>query len=165
MMNAFGLRRFARDPRGSVTVEFVATIPLILAALVFSFEFARALWAYDVMTRDVRGALRYLSRAPSSYTDQAACLAMTGIPTGSPPACGGNAKHVPWDNSSTFPAVVPVTFSGSNFNEAGSVLTMQANVPLSLTFFAFLNWVTGGQTSLSTTFTLSVSDQIRWIGN
>ena len=46
-------KRFFRDCSGAMTVEFVVITPILLAAMVFAFEFGRGLWAYDVMTRDV----------------------------------------------------------------------------------------------------------------
>src|SRR5436305_7452424 len=99
MIIAKALRQFAGTSNGSVTVEFIATLPLLLVTLAFSFEFGYALWAYDVASRDVQAAARYLARACSagvtpctlSATDTTKALnvAMTGSPT-------GTVKHFPW---------------------------------------------------------------------
>ena len=149
------IKNFIDDEQASYTVEFVVLVPLLLAALVFSFEFGRALWAYDVMTRDVRAGARYLSRAPASYTSQAEKVAETGSPT-------GTTLHFPWTNSATF-QYGTTTFSSANFNQDGSVITMTANVPVTLSFMSFLNAVTGA--ALSTSYTLTVTDSARWVGN
>src|SRR5437773_4927785 len=104
MIIAKALRQLARTSNGSATVEFVATLPLLLVTLVFSFEFGYALWAYDVAARDVRVAARYLARACSSGgypctlssadTTSAQNVAMTGSPL-------GGTKHFPWNLPST----------------------------------------------------------------
>jgi Flp pilus assembly protein TadG len=149
---------FFRCRDGSITVEFVVVVPLLIGALMFSFEFGRALWAYDVMTRDVRAGIRYLSRAPSSYTGQAGCLAMTGLPEGDPPSCNENAKRFPWTNVSADPfSYSSSPFTTADFNQNGSVITMTANVPLTLGFLGFIG--------AGTSYTLSVTDRIRHIGN
>src|SRR5262252_8844339 len=80
------------DRAGSMTVEFVAVIPVLLAALAFSFEFGRALWAYDVMTRDVRAGVRYLSRAVNSVAAPNCPAAATTFVTN---GISGSA-HFPW---------------------------------------------------------------------
>jgi hypothetical protein len=159
MKIAAPLRTFLPDNSGSMTVEFVATVPLLLAALLFSFEFGRALWAYDVVSRDVRDAVRYLSRAPAANTPQAQCLAMTGVPAGSPPGCNGNPMHFPWTAAATFPAVSPISFSSADFNQNGTVITIAASVPLTLSFPSFARIGSGY------TVSLVVSDQARRIGS
>jgi hypothetical protein len=160
---ATSLRNFLKNHSGSMTIEFVVLVPLLLAALAFSFEFGKALWAYDVATRDVRAAARYLSRAPTGSTNQAQCLAMTGLPVGTPPACGNNPKHFPWTDVASFPAIAPTSFSAANFNQDGTVITIEADVTVPVSFMGFLNAVTGA--ALDTTYTLRVSDNFRWIGN
>ena len=153
------LQTLFKDNSGSMTVEFVATLPLLLAALLFSFEFGRALWAYDVVSRDVRDAVRYLSRAPAANTPQAQCMAMTGVPAGTPPSCNGNPMHFPWTAAATFPNVAPVSFSSTNFNQDGTVITIAASVPLALSFPSFVGIGSGY------TLSLAVSDQARRIGS
>ena len=157
------VRDFLGDRDGSMTVEFVATLPLLLVALAFSFEFGKALWAYDVTSRDVRAAVRYLSRAPSSYTAQAECVAKTGSPAGAP-SCSG-ASHFPWAGTSATFSYTTTAFSSTSFNQNGSVITMTANVPVTLSLLGFLCNNTISQLCIPTNYTLVVSDQIRWVGN
>jgi hypothetical protein len=156
-------RDFLKNHSGSMTVEFVVLVPLLLAALAFSFEFGKALWAYDVATRDVRAAVRYLSRAPAGFTNQAKCLAMTGLPVGTPPTCSNNPKHFPWTGAASFPAIAPTNFSAGNFNQDGFVIAIEADVTVPVSFMSFLNAVTGA--ALDTSYTLRVSDNFRWIGS
>jgi Flp pilus assembly protein TadG len=156
------LKEFLRNRGGSMAVEFVATIPILLVALIFSFEFGRALWAYDVITRDVRAAIRYLSRAPSTSTDQANCMAMTGLPVGAPPTCGSNPKHFPWTTGTPIFTYSTTAVNGAQFSlvaPGDSVIIMTANVPFTLAFPSFSGIGPGF------TLTLSVSDQVRWIGS
>ena len=60
--------RFARADAGSVTVEFVAALPMLLAALAIMFEFGRGLWYHQVVTKGVRDAARYAARYPGLGT-------------------------------------------------------------------------------------------------
>src|SRR5258706_913027 len=158
--------RFLRDREGSMAVEFVVLVPLLLAALVFSFEFARALWAYDVMSRDVRGGIRYLSRAsnsisPPSCPSSAENLTKTGLTNGT----DANA-HFPWQGvTATF--TCNTTAFNTGFNQTVSLVSMRAEVPVTLSFMSFLNSVMqlSGAGALSTTFTLRVEDQVRLVGN
>ena len=151
-------QRFLWDPSGAMTIEFVLMTPLLLSALVFSFEFGKAFWAYDTVTRDVRGAVRYLSRIStdcSASRTQAENLAKKGVTS-------GGSNHFPWTNAATFsyPANTPL---GSSYNlPASTVITMKADVPVTLTFATALNRLTGGN---ATSYTLSVSYQSRCIGN
>lgn len=156
------LTEFLRNSKGSMTVEFVTFAPMLIAALVISFEFGRAFWAYDVVTRDLRAAVRYLSRAPaySSATKTAAeNVAKTGTPN-------GTALHFPWTNSATF-GYSEVNFSTTLFNDVGHTFTMTANVPVSLSLLDFINRVLNlsGGGALATNYSLSVSYQARYIGN
>src|SRR5688572_15717585 len=105
------LLKFLADRRGSMTVEFIAIVPLFIAALLFGFEFGRAFWAYDVVTRDVRAAVRYLSRATpynAAAQTQATNVAKTGLP-------GGTALHFPWTNAATV-VYSEATFSAADYN-------------------------------------------------
>lgn len=55
---------FARDRRGSNTVEFVISIPILLAVLVLSTEYGKILHQRTVLDSAVADATRYLSRVP-----------------------------------------------------------------------------------------------------
>src|SRR6185295_11496153 len=94
------LTEVLKNPSGSITVEFVAFAPLLLATLTISFEFGRAFWAYDVITRDLRDSVRYLSRnaaTPPPYAmdvcpDTAKNVAQTRSPVDSLDV----NRHFPW---------------------------------------------------------------------
>ena len=169
LANSRAVKKLIVDASGSMTVEFVVLVPLLLAALVFSFEFARALWAYDVMTRDVRAGVRYLSRASTSCGSAAETNAENIAKTGLINGTDADA-HFPWKGVSPTFDCTSVAFSSANFNQDGSVITMTAHVPVALSFMSFLNTVTGltglsGQQPLNTSYTLAVADQARFLGN
>ena len=151
-------RKFIADRRGSMTVEFVALVPMLVAALTFGFEFGRALWAYDVVTRDVRAAVRYLSRA-NPYDATAKTQATTVAKTGSP---SGTTSHFPWTNSATI-TYAETAFSNTNYSVNGTVITATASVPITLSLLSVLNRF--GNSGISTSYTLTITDQSRWIGN
>src|SRR6266446_4157624 len=168
--NERSLQEFISNGNGSMTVEFVILVPLLLSALVFSFEFGRALWVYDVMTRDVRAAVRYLERTPydapsGPFSTNAINIAKTGVPS-------GGTNHFPWGSPWSPLATVAVAtvsnFSTPTFNKNDIVFSVTGSVPLTLSFFTFLEAVT--RTTLGTNhcsgvpcITLVVSDQARHI--
>jgi Flp pilus assembly protein TadG len=156
------LLNFLKSQTGSMTVEFVSFAPLMIVALMISFEFGKALWAYDVVTRDLRAAVRYLSRA-SVYSagskTQAENVAKSGLP-------GGGALHFPWTASATFGYVEPAVITGQ-YNDDVRVFTMTANVPVTLSLLSFINRFLGltGGAAVATGYSLSASYQARYIGN
>jgi len=149
---------FTDDRSGSMTVEFIAMVPIIVVALTFGFEFGRALWAYDVVSRDVRAAVRFLSRAnpyDATRQGQATNVAKTGSPS-------GTTNHFPWTAGATV-GYSETAFTSAQYNVNGFVITATANVPITLSFLSMFNSFTGA--SVGTGYTLVVSDQARWIGN
>ena len=64
-------KNFARSDRGAVTIEFVCTMPLFLAALAFAFEFGQFFLAHQSTVHNVRAASRYLSRTDMTFSDRA----------------------------------------------------------------------------------------------
>ena len=167
-------RNFARDAGGSTTVEFVIIVPVLLTALVFAFEFGRALFAYEVMTSDVESAVRYISHVPLAQCQNfsgndvinAQNLAECAVlPTAgaTPVAC--TTPHFPWNSSSTASLSVtnPLSFSqydGSGnviFNNSGKVVQVQAVLPLTLAMLGYMG--------INTSYTLVASDQARCMGN
>lgn len=152
------LRAFAKENQGLITVEFVCVIPLILAALFFVYEFGRAFWAYEVASQDMRTAIRYLSRAESvdftnttgGYILKAQNLAETGTTDAS------DSMHYPWTASSSI-SVSTAAFTNANYNVNGSVITMTASIPMTLSFLAFIG--------VSTDYTMSISDTAQYIGD
>jgi len=151
------IRTFFRDTSGTNTVEFVAMTPVLLVALVFSFEFGRALWAYDVMSRDVRAATRFLSRDANADLTLAQNLAETGSPA-------GGAKHFPWNTATaTFTTTNPA--KTGTYGTAATVFRISAELPITLSFLEAMNsflFRTGA--NIDTGYTLVVTDEVRWIG-
>ena len=167
---------FLKSPTGSMTVEFVAFAPLLIAALVVSFEFGRAFWAYDVITRDVRAGVRYLARmstppSPPNCPAAALNITQTGLHDNGLDA----NKHFPWKGASaTFTCTVARSFTAADYNDAGQVIAMTATVPVTLSLLQALNrlsqWVSllagrsaGAATPIS--YPLTVSYEARYIGN
>lgn len=152
------LRRFAKENQGLITVEFVCVIPMIMAALYFIYEFGRAFWAYEVASQDMRSAVRYLSRAESvdftntsgGYILKAQNLAETGTTDAS------DAMHYPWTSSSTI-SVSTTAFTNTNYNVNGSVITMTASIPITLSFLAFIG--------ADTDYTIGITDNAQYIGD
>jgi Flp pilus assembly protein TadG len=148
--------RFFRNRKGSITVEFVATLPIIVAALAFSYEFGRCLWAQQIATKDVRDAARYLSRQQAPLTGtvktQAQNLTVTGQVT-------GGTAHFPWSASTQVAIADPyATFSGPpNIRVAVSVIEVRGTIPLQISFLSFLG--------INTSITLVAADQVRLAGN
>jgi hypothetical protein len=154
MIIPHALRQFARTSNGSVTVEFIATLPLLLMTLAFSFEFGYALWAYDVASRDVSAAVRYYARTNPLDSNAARNVAMTGSPTGTPP------KHFPWNLTSTptitFTTPVANFNAGGLYRQSGEVVQAQGSVPLSLPMLGYLSVL-----GVPTAYTLVVAGQAR----
>lgn len=165
------LKEFLEDQKGSMTVEFVAFAPLLLAALVVSFEFGRAFWAYDVITRDLRGSVRYLTRnsaTPPPYASDACPASAQNIAQTGSPTDGADAnKHFPWKGVSATFACPSIAFSSANYNDDGRVVTMTANVPVALSLGDVINRILSlsGTSSIDLVYTLTVSYQSRYIGN
>ena len=157
------IRSLICSSTGSITVEFVAMTPVILVALVFSFEFGRALWAYDVMTRDVRAATRFYSR-DSTVEPARSARAQNVAETGSP--SGASAKHFPWSVvDPADPAVFQINMPAKTgtYNSAANVYRMSVSLPISLGFLEAMNNFLSSA-NIPTSYTLVVTDEVRWIG-
>jgi Flp pilus assembly protein TadG len=152
------VRKFGGDRRGSMTVEFVLLIPILVGALIFGFEFGRALWAHDVLTRDVRAAVRYLSRAAPYGTaekNQATAVAKTGSPS-------GTSTHFPWTAGASV-VYSETPFYATEYSVDGIVITATATVPVTLSLMSVFDSLSGE--TITANYTFVVSDQARWIGN
>lgn len=148
-------RGFAKNQRGAITVEFVAILPMLLAALAISYEFGRCLWAQQIVTKDVRDAARYLSRQQAPLTagvkSQAQNLAQTG-------QTSGGTMHYPWTAANQVTVTDPyLTFSSSAFRVSGTVVQVEGNIPFTISFLSFLH--------INTSVTLKAASQVRVIGN
>ncbi len=58
------LRTFLGDARGAITVEFVVTLPILLAVLGFAEQYGNAMRIRNAMDVAARDAARFISRAP-----------------------------------------------------------------------------------------------------
>ena len=65
-------RAFAGDRRATAMYEFALAVPLLLIILAGGYEFSRALWEYQLASKGVRDAARYLARVndPTSSGSQ-----------------------------------------------------------------------------------------------
>jgi Flp pilus assembly protein TadG len=74
------------DKRGNELLEFALVLPLLLLMLTGAVEFGRAFYTYNILTKSVRNAARYLSASQMSlggtvgagYVGKAQTLAMYG---------------------------------------------------------------------------------------
>ena len=155
------IRSFTRDCTGSLTVEFVALTPMLFVALIFAIDFGRTLWAYDTVVRDMRAAVRYLSRASgdcSTNRTEAENFAKTGLTS-------GGTAHFPWNNGTPTFSYISTNFTTAQYNVAGTIITMTASVPVTILASGFQTFFNKYTTGTITAPTLSVSYQARCIGN
>lgn len=76
------IRRFAKDQSASVSVDFVISIPILLAVLVLTAEYGRVLQMRSTLDNAVADAARYLSRVPLDETGMAFPPASVAIAEG-----------------------------------------------------------------------------------
>ena len=152
------LAGFRRDQRGNAVLEFVITLPLVLAMLVLIAEFGRAIWYHHVVTKGVRDATRYLSRAPedqfATFAERAGHLAMTGVPDAS-----ATPVHAWWTDVATVTvSPAPVELAAPPlFRTPFDVVSVQAAVPVSFPALVLLG--------RATSITIGAADQARYIGD
>jgi Flp pilus assembly protein TadG len=123
---------FARDRNGAVTIEFVVTFPLFLAALAFAFEFGRLFVAHHTVVNNVRAAARYLARSDLSATAQANAeqIVRTGAISG-----GTEPSWMSGANIVVNPAYA--AYSDADFIIAGQTVQIRANIDFPLSIFGF----------------------------
>jgi Flp pilus assembly protein TadG len=63
-----GIRGFFREELGVELVEFAFTLPILAILLMGGIEFGRAFYTYNMLTKSVRNAARYLSTQPIAST-------------------------------------------------------------------------------------------------
>jgi len=101
--------------RGVALVEFALVLPLLLVLSLVTVELGRGLYQYNLITKSVRDASRYLSmHTPNTRLTEARNLVVHGntAGTGPPLAAGLAAVHVidpVWQTSGTLPVVSTVT--------------------------------------------------------
>ncbi|WP_323808894.1 TadE/TadG family type IV pilus assembly protein [Zeimonas arvi] len=123
--------------RGRVTgvaaVEFALVLPILLMIAFGIAEFARAMYEYDSLVKNVRAATRYLSTVDPSLQanrDRAICIVKAADPyaTCFVPSPSTNPAPAPWLQSLTA-AQVDVLWEG-NSPGLQSVLTGQGSVDM-----------------------------------
>jgi hypothetical protein len=112
-----------KNQKGVALVEFALILPLLLILTFITTEFGRALYEYNIVTKSVRDAVRYLSmQDPSIATTEPAKVAIAknlvvyGNPkgTGSPLASQLALSQVPdptWAVAGFNPVINTVTIS------------------------------------------------------
>jgi Flp pilus assembly protein TadG len=112
-----------KSQKGVAIVEFALILPLLLILTFITTEFGRALYEYNIVTKAVRDAVRYLSmQDPSIATTEPAKVAIAknlvvyGNPagTGSPLASALTLSQVPdptWTVAGNNPVINTVTIS------------------------------------------------------
>jgi Flp pilus assembly protein TadG len=151
MRNLF--KTFRKAQGGSVTIEFVVTFPLLLAALGMSFEFGQLFLAHHDTVNNVREAARYLSRGDLSAAQLAVAdeIVRTGAPAGGTAPDWLAAAQVTITPSYT-------TFTNTNFRVSGQVVRVRVDVDFPMTIFDF---AVDGHTSIP----FVVIDDIRHFGD
>jgi hypothetical protein len=112
-----------RKQQGVALVEFALVLPFLLVLSIVTFEYGRAVWQYNTLTKSVRDAARYLSlQTPGTKVAQARNLMVYGNlgGTGAPLVRGLSTSHVPdpvWQTAGTAPVIntVTVRISGYQF--------------------------------------------------
>jgi Flp pilus assembly protein TadG len=104
-----------RKQKGVALVEFALVLPLLLLMTFVVTEYSRALYQYNVLTKSVRDAARYLSsQSPGTNIAQAKNLVVYGnlAGSGTPLAIGLATSQVPnpvWALSGAAPVINTVT--------------------------------------------------------
>jgi hypothetical protein len=127
-----GRRGIIRAEDGSITIEFVMLLPLLLALLAFAFEFGSVLIAHHTTVNHVRAASRYLARTQLTAAQIAAAeqIVRTGVPSGGVEP--GWMADADIDITPSYS-----TFGGVNFREPGQVVRIRAQIDFPLTIFSF----------------------------
>jgi len=152
------------EDKGSVTVEFVVGVPLILLAFVFAFEFGNLFWMHNIVVNNVHTAARFLSRAPLAepFLTRAENIARTGDPDTATGVYAWMEKTceqggICIDINQNFAA-----FSAVDFRSAGQVIRIEARVPVATPLFGLMNALSGG--NAPETITFRVAEEARYFG-
>lgn len=104
-----------KKQNGVALVEFALVLPFLLLLSMLTFEFGRAIWEYNTLTKSVRDAARYLAiQTPGTKITQARNLMVYGNlgGTGSPLVRGLSTSNVPdptWQTAGSAPVINTVT--------------------------------------------------------
>lgn len=107
--------------RGVAIIEFALILPLLLLMTFVVTEFGRAIYQYNILTKSVRDAARYLStQSPGTHATEAQNLIVYGNTggTGTPLALGLTTSHVSaptWTTAGGAPVINVVTVQVSGY--------------------------------------------------
>lgn len=146
---------FIKDTQAAVTIEFVVTLPMFLAALAFAFEFGQIFLAHQSTVNNVRSAARYLARSDQSATDltRVENIVRTGLPVG-----GTAPDYLNASNATVNIDTAYSTFGPPTFTRSGSTTRIRTAVSYPLSIFGF----TGGGSLVSIPFV--VVEDFRFVG-
>jgi hypothetical protein len=150
------LQNFRGAEKGSVTIEFVIGLPMILVAMVFIFEFSSMFWAHHIATNNVRSATRFISRAPltAAFLTDAQNMALTGDPT-------GTIGFYNWNDATCANGgpCVTITQNYANFTTAfrvpGQIIRVEEDIPFQIPGFGLVKAFTGSSSLPAVTCTPS----------
>lgn len=145
-----GFRRFLRDQRAALSVEFVIGMPLIIAAQAIAFETGRVMLDQHALESGVRDASRFLARANisgcpaanSAYWDISQKLVISGL------------KSAIYASDITCQFVEVYDGSGDLLNRDFTVIEIKAEVTVQTPLIGV--WGDG--------VTIAAADQARFIG-
>jgi Flp pilus assembly protein TadG len=107
--------------RGAALVELAFIMPLLLILTMITTEFGRAMYEYNLITKSVRDAVRYLStQTPGTHITEAQNLILYGstVNTGTPLVPGLAAANVAaptWATQGAAPVINTVTVRVENY--------------------------------------------------
>jgi Flp pilus assembly protein TadG len=146
---------FLKDTQAAVTIEFVVTLPMFLAALAFAFEFGQIFLAHQSTVNNVRSAARYLARSDQSATDlvRVENIIRTGLPVG-----GTAPDYLNSTNATVGIDTAHKSFGPPNFSRSGTATRIRTQVNYPLSIFGF----TGNGSLVSIPFV--VVEDFRFVG-
>lgn len=108
--------------QGAALLEFALLLPLILLLTLVTTEFGRAILHYNMLTKSVREAARYMShQTPGTHVREARNLILYGNPegTGSPTLSDLKSEHIQdpvWQVTGSSPAMTTVTLRVTGYS-------------------------------------------------
>lgn len=123
MKRMMAMKTLISRQKGVALVEFALILPWLLILTFITTEFSRALFQYNILTKSVRDAARYLSVYNPGDTTKfpiAKNLVVYGNPagTGSPLVIGLTTSLVPnpvWQTAGTAPVINTVTIKVTGY--------------------------------------------------
>lgn len=153
MLQRRNLESFQACQRGAVTIEFVMTIPLFLAALAFAFEFGRFFLAHQSTVNNVRSAARYLSRVEitDANFDCAKYIVRTGRMDFGDGVCAA-------PDEGDYPDYLAPANADIAIARNAQRIFIRTDVRFPLTIFGFVDG--SGRSNLR----FAVQEDVRWVG-